>query len=140
MKRVHSYLESVFEKVTSLIIMILGNSITFILALLIVYFWLTGKQFFSQTLHQKIENIIVSVSFLTLFTIQKEFKRFSASLHIKLNELISSNETANNKIMVVEEQTESELQVLTKMYAETALNEIEVDLVLSNRREEAPKI
>jgi low affinity Fe/Cu permease len=129
MKRVHRYLESKFEKVTTFIMMILGNSITFILALVIVCFWLTGKQFFSQTLHQQIENIIVAVTFLTLFTIQKEFKRFSASLHIKLNELISSNETANNKIMVVEEQTESELQVLTKMYAETALIETETAVI-----------
>lgn len=129
MKRVHKYLESKFEKVTTFIMMILGNSITFILALVLVYFWLTGKQFFSQTMHHQIENIIVSVTFLTLFTIQKEFKRFSASLHIKLNELISSNETANNKIMVVEEQTESELQVLTKMYAETALIETETAVI-----------
>ena len=91
------------------------------MAVLVVLFWLTGKQFWSQTLHQQIENVIVAVTFLTLFTIQKEFKRFSASLHIKLNELISSNKEANNKIMIVEEKTESELQELTKMYADSAI-------------------
>lgn len=129
MKRVHRYIESKFEKITTYIMIVLGNSITFILALGIVYFWLTGRQFLAQTGHQKIENVIVAVTFLTLFAIQKEFKRFSASLHIKLNELISSNEAANNRIMVVEEQTESELQALTKMYAETALNETEIELI-----------
>jgi low affinity Fe/Cu permease len=123
MRRVHQYIDVKFDKITTNIMLVLGNSITFIIAMVLVFFWLTGNQFVNQTLHQKIENIIVAVTFLTLFTIQKEFKRFSSSLHIKLNELISSNITANNKIMVVEEKTESELLVLTKMYAESASNE-----------------
>ena len=112
-----------FEKITMATMNVMGNSITFLVAVLVVLFWLTGKHFWSQTLHQQIENIIVAVTFLTLFTIQKEFKRFSASLHIKLNELISSNKEANNKIMIVEEKTESELHELTKMYADSAIAE-----------------
>lgn len=125
MKRVHQYIDAKFDKITTYLMFVLGNSITFIVAVFLVVFWLTEKQFWDQTLHQKIANVIVGVSFLTLFTIQKEFKRFSSSLHIKLNELISSNIAANNKIMVVEEKTESELLVLTKMYAESASNEPE---------------
>jgi low affinity Fe/Cu permease len=125
MRKIRQYIDAKFDKITTSIMLILGNSITFIIAVILVIFWLTEKQFWIQTLHQKIENIIVSVTFLTLFTIQKEFKRFSSSLHIKLNELISSNESANNRIMVVEEKTESELLELTKMYAETASVEIE---------------
>lgn len=125
MKKVRQYIDAKFDKITTHLMLVLGNSITFIIAVLLVVFWLTEKQFWDQTMHQKIANVIVGVSFLTLFTIQKEFKRFSSSLHIKLNELISSNITANNKIMVVEEQTESELLILTKMYAESASNEPE---------------
>lgn len=125
MRKVHQYIDAKFDKITTNIMLILGNSITFIIAMILVVIWLTGSQFLNQTLHQKIENVIVAVTFLTLFTIQKEFKRFSSSLHIKLNELISSNTTANNEIMVVEEKTESELLVLTKMYAESASNEVD---------------
>jgi low affinity Fe/Cu permease len=127
LKKVHQYIDVKFDKITTNIMLVLSNSITFILAMILVLFWLTGDHFLNQTLHQKIENVIVAVTFLTLFTIQKEFKRFSSSLHIKLNELISSNTAANNKIMVVEEKTESELLVLTKMYAESASNENNVD-------------
>lgn len=123
MRKVHQYIDAKFDKITTNIMLILGNSITFIIAMILVVIWLTGSQYLNQTLHQKIENVIVAVTFLTLFTIQKEFKRFSSSLHIKLNELISSNTTANNKIMVVEEKTESELLVLTKMYADSASND-----------------
>jgi low affinity Fe/Cu permease len=125
MKRLQKYIDAKFEKITITIMFVLSNSITFIVATIVIVFWLTGNQFSNQTLHQKIENIIVAVTFLTVFIIQKEFRRFSASLHIKLNELISSNTAANNRIMVVEEKTESELLELTKMYAESASDNLE---------------
>ena len=118
MKKIYLYIEIWFEKITAATINILGNSITFLVAVLVVVFWLTGKQFAAQNLHDKIGNVVMAFTFLTLFTIQKEFKRFAASLHIKLNELISANEAANNKMMIVEEKTESELLELTRMYAE----------------------
>ena len=123
MKRLYWFIETKFEKITAVTMNVIGNSITFLLAVRLVIFWLTGKQFWSQTLHQKIENVIVAVTFLILFIIQREFKRFSASLHIKLNELISTSEAASNKLMDVEQKTESELQELTKMYSETAAAE-----------------
>ena len=123
MKRLYWFIETKFEKITAVTMNVIGNSITFLLAVGLVIFWLTGKQFWSQTLHQKIENVIVAVTFLILFIIQREFKRFSASLHIKLNELISTSEAASNKLMNVEQKTESELQELTKMYSETAAAE-----------------
>ena len=106
---------------------VLGNYITFLVAIIVVLFWLTQAQFYTQSFHDKIENIILAVSFLTLFTIQKEFKRFSSSLHIKLNELISTSEKANNEMMIVEEKTESELILLTKIYAETAVADTIID-------------
>lgn len=127
MKKLYLFIETKFEKITSVTMSVIGNSITFMVAIIIVIFWLTGKQFGSQTLHQKIENIIVAVTFLILFIIQREFKRFSASLHIKLNELISTSAAASNKLMNVEEQTESELMELTKMYSETAAAEKLID-------------
>ena len=115
------------EKLTSFLMGVLGNYITFLIAIIVVLFWLTQAQFYTQSFHDKIENIILAVSFLTLFTIQKEFKRFSSSLHIKLNELISTSEKANNEMMIVEEKTESELILLTKIYAETAVADTIID-------------
>ena len=120
MKKIYWYIERGFEKVTAATMDILGNSLTFLVAVGLVIYWLTDKQYAAQTLHQKIENIIMSVTFLTLFIIQKEFKRFAAALHIKLNELVSSNEAASNQILNVEQKTEYELQELTKQYADKA--------------------
>lgn len=97
---------------------ILGNSITFIVALGIVIYWWTDHHFFSQGLHEKIENIILGASFLTLFIIQKAFNRFSGSLHLKVNELVASHEPANNAVLSSEDKTESEIIELAKEYTE----------------------
>lgn len=97
---------------------ILGNSITFIVALGIVIYWCTDPHFFSQGLHEKIENIILGSSFLTLFIIQKAFSRFSGSLHLKVNELVASHEPANNSVLSSEDKTESEIIELAKEYIE----------------------
>jgi len=123
MKEFFGNIETQCEKIISFLMEVVGNYITFLVAIAVVVFWLTQSQFNIQSLHDKIENIILAVSFLTLFTIQKEFKRFSASSHIKLNKFITTSESANNEIMIVEEKTESELSILIKIYAETAINE-----------------
>jgi low affinity Fe/Cu permease len=125
---IHVYLENIFEKITLIFMKMMGNSIVFLLALGLVVFWITGHEFSSQTLHSKLENIIVSLTFLTLFMIQKEFKKFKTSLHIKLNELIATNTIAQNKLMSVEEKTESEMEEITKIYAESAAaDQLETD-------------
>jgi len=57
-------------------------------------------------------------SFLSLFIIQKSFNRFSASLHLKVNELVASHEPASNSVLNAEEKTEQEISQLTKEYSE----------------------
>lgn len=118
---IYAVLENIFEKITLIFMKMMGNSIIFLLAFGLVVFWLTGHEFSSQTLHGKLENIIVSLTFLTLFMIQKEFKKFKTSLHIKLNELIATNKIAQNKLMIVEEKTESEMEEIAKVYADSAI-------------------
>jgi low affinity Fe/Cu permease len=39
-------------------------------------------------------------------------------MHLKMNELISSNETANNSVMDTNEKTENEIIALSKEYIE----------------------
>ena len=109
-------MEKSFEKLTSIAIAILGNSITFILALCLVIFWLSNKQFYMQDIHSSIGDIILGIAFLSLFIIQKSFNRFSASLHLKINELVSSHEPASNKVINVEGKTEHEINELSKEY------------------------
>lgn len=120
MKNIYISVEHLFEKLTSLVTTILGNSITFIVALALVLFWWTNNIFTTRDLHQIIGDIIFGITFLSLFIIQKSFNRFSGSLHLKLNELVSSNETARNTVMNAEEKTEREITELSKEYTELA--------------------
>ena len=118
MKNLYRHIEKGFEKLTSVAIAILGNSISFIVAFIIVIFWLTNKQFFKQDIHYCIGDIILGVAFLSLFIIQKSFNRFSKSLHLKVNELVASHEPANNAVIHAEEKTEHEINILSKEYSE----------------------
>ena len=120
MKHLYRQTERGFEKVTSIAIDILGNSITFILALITVIIWLSNKLFYAQDLNDKIGDIIQAVTFLSLFIIQKSFKRFSASLHAKVNELVSSHEPASNTVINMGEKSDRELTELLEEYSDLA--------------------
>ncbi len=120
MNRFYSYTEHIFEKLTSLATTLLGNSITFILAFCLVIFWWINNLFNHPDIDTIIGNIIFGITFLSLFIIQKSFNRFSSSLHLKINELVSSNDSANNAVINAEEKTEREISELSKEYTEIA--------------------
>jgi low affinity Fe/Cu permease len=115
-KKIYRQTENVFEKLVSFAIAVLGNSITFIVALCVVIFWLSNKQFFRQDIHSSIADLLLGVAFLSLFIIQKSFNRFSALLHLKVNELVASHEPASNAVINLEKKTEHELTELSKEY------------------------
>ena len=118
MNIIYRYTERGFEKLASVAIALLGNSITFIIALCLVIFWLSNKQFYTQNIHESIGDVILGVAFLSLFIIQKSFNRFSASLHLKVNELVASHKSASNAVINAEGKTEREITELSKEYAE----------------------
>lgn len=118
MKDIYTRIERIFEKVTSIAISILGNSITFIIALCIVIFWISNKKFYTQNIHADVGDLILGVTFLSLFIIQKSFNRFSASIYLKVNELISSSKLASNAVINLEEKTELEITELSKEYSD----------------------
>jgi len=120
MKNIYKHTEKGFEKLTSLATVILGNSITFIIALGTVIFWLSNRKFYTQNIHQSIGDVILGVTFLSLFIIQKSFNRFSGSLHLKVNELVASHEPADNTVINAEEKTEHEITKLSKGYTDLA--------------------
>ncbi|MFE3847779.1 low affinity iron permease family protein [Flavobacterium sp. LB3P45] len=120
MIKIYGHLESVFEKLTSVATSILGNSITFIIALGLVLFWWVNSFLATRDMHQIIGDIIFGTTFLSLFIIQKSFNKFSASLHLKINELVSSHDTASNTVLNVEAKTEREITELSKEYSELA--------------------
>ena len=118
MRNLYKHSESAFEKLATVAIAILGNSITFIIACCTVLFWLGSTQFYMQDMHKIIGDLILGVAFLSLFIIQKSFNRFSASLHLKVNELLASHLAAKNSLINAEGKTESEINELAKEYTE----------------------
>ncbi|MFA5974023.1 MAG: low affinity iron permease family protein [Lentimicrobiaceae bacterium] len=120
MKSIYRHTENGFEKLATVAIAVLGNSITFIIALCMVIYWFTNKQFYSQDIHSSIGDVILGIAFLSLFIIQKSFNRVSTALHLKVNELLASHEPAKNEVINLEKKTERELTELSKEYAELA--------------------
>jgi len=118
MRKAYKRLEHFFEKISSVASAILSNSITFMMALLVVLFWILNRDFKTQSINDIIGVVIQGVWFLSLFIIQKSFSRFAGSLQLKLNELVASHETANNAVINVEHKTEHEIKELSKEYEE----------------------
>ncbi len=118
MKNTYKHTERVFERATFFIIAILGNSITFVIASALVIFWLSNKLFQAQDINERIGDIIQGISFLSLLIIQRSFKRFSASLHLKVNELVKSDEHASNAVINMEGKTDREIAKLIHEYRE----------------------
>ena len=127
MKNFIGILENIFEKITGVVLQILGHSITFIAALGVVGFFLSNQEFYHQSLHNSIRDVILSITFLSFFIIQKAFNHFSKSLHVKLNELVASQDKASNRLVNAEQLSEKELTTLTKHYTHLAekVNETE---------------
>ena len=120
MKKLYHRAETLFEKVTSIATTILGSSITFVLAFSMVVCFLI-ESFYTQETQHILRDIIHGLTFLSLFIIQKEFNKFSGSLHLKLNELIVSHKTANNAVINAESKTEHEITELSKEYTDLAI-------------------
>src|SRR6478735_10237096 len=120
MKKLYSQMERSFERITSVATAILGNSITFVLALCTVILWLSNKLFYTEDIHDRIGDVILGVTFLSMFIIQKSVNRSHGSLHLKVNELVASHEHANNEVINSEEKSELEIKELSKKYSELA--------------------
>jgi low affinity Fe/Cu permease len=135
MKNAYLTIEDSFEKLTSVATSLLGNSITFILAFATVLFWWINSFFHKTDAHQIIGDLILGTTFLSLFIIQKSFNHFSALLHLKINELVSSHEPANNSVMNASEKTEREIKELSLEYIETENTAIK-EIIDQNRKED----
>ncbi len=117
-------LEKKFEHLSSTITEFTGGSTAFIVALAFILIWaITGPFFnFSETWQLVINTSTTIITFLMVFLIQRAQNKDYKAIQIKLNELIASNEKASNRIVSVEELTESEIDVLQKFYSNISAN------------------
>ena len=131
MKQTYLHIEKYFEKLTIVSTAILGNSITFMLALCLVLYWWVNDIESKASVHQIIGDIIFGITFLSLFIIQKSFNRYSALIHLKINELVSSHEHANNNVINFETKSEREIKEILKEYVDP-----EEEIIESNESSE----
>ena len=121
MKTFYNSIEKIFEKFSMTCVRIFSNSITFMIAFCLVIYWATLQDFIHEPLKDSIRDIIISITFLSFFIIQKWFNHFSRALHLKLNELVASHENANNALIKSEEKSEEEMKELSKTHEELVM-------------------
>jgi len=93
-----------------------GNPITFVVALLVVAFWLIiGLAVgFSNTWLLIINTVATLNAALMVFIIQNTQTRESKALHLKIDELIRATQDAKNELMAIEEMEDEELEKIKK--------------------------
>ena len=116
MKKIYRQIEIAFEKLANTATSIYGNSLTFILALIMVLYYVCTPRFYRQDIHDCIRDLITCTMFISFFIIQKTVNRFSVALQLKMNELVAAQENASNKMINVEDKSEEELKELSKHY------------------------
>lgn len=117
LQKSYKRLEAVFEKFSEISLRLLGNSITFILAASLVIYWLKDIRFDHANFHDSIRDVMISMTFLAFFLVQKSVNKFSKALHVKLNELVYTQDKASNEIVSAEELTEDELSKISRKYS-----------------------
>jgi low affinity Fe/Cu permease len=100
-----------------------GSSYGFLVAFALVLVWAaTGPMFgFSSSWQLIINTGTTVVTFLMVFVIQAAQNKDTLAIHLKLNELISSNSAANNRLVNIEEVSPAELAVIKKFYGRLAI-------------------
>jgi low affinity Fe/Cu permease len=132
-----------FERAAAQVTKIAGSSTAFLVAVAVIVLWaVTGPVFnFSDTWQLVINTGTTIITFLMVFIIQQSQNKDSMAIQLKLNELIASNERASNRLIVVEDLTQEELEVLKKFYVKLAdLAKKENDLHSSHSVDEADDI
>lgn len=109
-------LETGFEKLVGTALRIYGHPVTFIFAFVLVIFFLGQNFAHSSGLRDLIRDVILCISFLSFFIIQRAVNKTTASIQIKINELINAHDKARNELIEIDEKTETELKELKEMH------------------------
>ncbi len=117
-----------------------GTSTAFLLAAAIIIVWIiTGPVFhFSDTWQLVINTGTTIVTFLMVFLIQRSQNKDALAIHLKLNEIVAALEGASNRLIDVEDLSESEIKTLHNHYQRlVAMAKKDLKLTQSHSIEEA---
>jgi low affinity Fe/Cu permease len=131
---------SKFETFASAVSKAAGSTPAFIGAFTIVVVWAVSGPFFnySETWQLVINTGTTIITFLMVFLIQKAQNKDSLAIQLKLNELVASSEYASNRLVDIEDMTESEMEVVKKYYQKLSdLSQKENSLHITHSIDEA---
>ncbi len=117
-KRINNWFDSFAHKAT----VFAGSSAAFSIAFFIIVIWIvTGPVFkYSDTWQLVINTGTTIVTFLMVFLIQRSQNKESLAVQLKLNELVASSKEASNRLIVVEDLSQDELELFHKYYVKLA--------------------
>jgi low affinity Fe/Cu permease len=130
----------VFNRISNWVTHKVGSPVVSIIAFTLIIAWAaTGPLFhYSNTWQLVINTGTTIITFLMVFIIQQSQNKDTAAIHLKLNELIASDEKASNRLVNVEDLTEEELLLLKRFYIRLSESaEKENDLHSSHSLDEA---
>lgn len=109
-----------FAKFSQAVSLAVGKPIAFVLALLVVCLWaIAGPIFgYSEVWQLVINTGTTIVTFLMIFVLQNTQNRDSQALQAKLDELILTSKSAENKFIGIENLDERQLRHLRKLIDE----------------------
>jgi low affinity Fe/Cu permease len=113
----HGFSEGL-ERLAGAVTVWTGGSWAFAVALTAIVVWgLTGPIFgFSDTWQLVINTGTTIITFLMVFLIQRSQNKDSRAVHLKLNEIVAALQGASNRLINVEDLTETEIRVLHEHY------------------------
>jgi low affinity Fe/Cu permease len=109
-------IETLFERMANAALRLFGNSIVFMAAVVLVIVWFCVHDWHHTTLVEGIYHIIIAITFLSFFIIQRTFTHFSQAMHLKLNELVTANENAHNHVIRAEQISGEEMKEMAKAH------------------------
>jgi low affinity Fe/Cu permease len=107
-------IETRFEKLANRASLLFASPLVFIAAVILVAFWFSVTDWSHTRLADGIRDIILAITFLSFFIIQRTFLHFSQALHLKVNELVAAHDKARNEIIMAEKKTGEEIAELGK--------------------------
>ena len=131
---------NVLERFSTAVTNWTGSTSAFILAAGTILVWaLTGPFFhYSDTWQLVINTGTTIVTFLMVFLIQRSQNKDSLATQLKLNELVAAMKGASNRLIDIEDLSETELRVLHDHYARlVTMAKKESDLKKSHSVDEA---
>jgi low affinity Fe/Cu permease len=111
-----------FRKFAHSVSQFAGSPSAFTFSVLVILIWGTlGPLFhFSDTWQLVINTATTIITFLMVFLIQNTQNRDSKAIHLKLDELIRAVKGARNNLVMLENLSEEELEILEKQFTRIA--------------------